>query len=376
MKSVFVTNFCPHYRIGAFEALAKQLFVRYYFFSDENEPYWERKNPTGLGAFESTTLSGFSIFPRFRISLSLVVVLLFSRYDVAIKCTNGRFALPVTFLIAKLRRKKFVLWQTIWYHPATFFHRLSYPLQKHIWRRADAIVVYGEHGKRFLESKGVPSEKIRIAWQAVDNSSFNRPVTNIEQSELRRRLGLQQEKIILYVGQLVPVKGIPFLIEAFRLIERKDVTLIIVGRGPLEEELKRLCINSDNVLFLGYLPPHELPVLYAASSALVLPSVSLPQMKEAWGLVVNEAMNQGCPAIVTDAVGAGIGGLVQNGKNGFVVPERNAAALAEAINLVVSDTDLASRLRLEARDTIREWTFERWASGFTDAVRYSMGEAG
>ncbi len=370
MRAVFVTNFCPHYRVGAFEELARRMLVNFYFFS-ESEPYWEKRNPTGGGKFAHVQLSGFPLLPRVRVSPGLIWHLLRDDYAIVIKCTNGRFALPVSYLIAKLRRKKFILWQTIWYHPATFFHRLSYPLQKHIWMHADAIVVYGEHGKRFLESEGVSSGKIRIAWQAVDNSSFNRSVTDSEQSELRQRLGLQQKKIILYVGQLIPVKGLPFLIEALRLIERQDVTLLIVGRGPLEEGLKHQYGNAGNVLFLGYLPPHELPVLYAAASALVLPSVSLPHVKEAWGLVVNEAMNQGCPAVVTDAVGAGVGGLVHNGKNGFVVPERNAEALAAAINKILSDNELASRMREEAARTIKEWTFERWAAGFVEAVQYA-----
>ena len=61
----------------------------------------------------------------------------------------------------------------------------------------------------------------------------------------------------------------------------------------------------------------------------VLPSITTRLFKEPWGLVVNEAFNQGVPVIATDAVGAAAGGLVENGVNGFVVPEGNSRAIEE-----------------------------------------------
>ncbi len=72
---------------------------------------------------------------------------------------------------------------------------------------------------------------------------------------------------------------------------------------------------------------------------------------------------------MTDAVGAGVGGLVRDGENGFVVPEQNDAALAQALEKVINEP--GARLRTGAKQTIQRFTFARWADGFVDAVNYA-----
>ena len=86
----------------------------------------------------------------------------------------------------------------------------------------------------------------------------------------------------------------------------------------------------------------------------------MPTGKEPWGLVVNEAMNQGVPVVVTEAVGAAAGGLVQSGRNGFVVPERNSAALAQAIERILTDAKLRKEMSQNSRQIIAGWDNERW----------------
>ena len=83
---------------------------------------------------------------------------------------------------------------------------------------------------------------------------------------------------------------------------------------------------------MGYVSPEEALTYYATADLFVLPSVTMPTGKEPWGLVVNEAMNQGLPVVATEAVGAAAGGLVQAGVNGFIVPERDSEALAQVIS--------------------------------------------
>lgn len=373
MKVLFVTNMCTHYRVGAYETLSKLLSVKFFFYSDGNEPYWEKRNPVGGARIDAETIPGWNILPRIRISPQLVWRLLRDDYDVVIKCINGRFALPVTFVIAKLRRKPFILWQTIWYHPATLFHRLSYPMLKYIWKHTDAFVVYGEHGREFLVAEGIPREKVFVAFQAVDNAVYGRAVSGEEQDDVRKKLGLRsdQAKVILYVGQFIPVKGLSFLIDAYKRVRRNDTTLLLVGRGELEERLREQARAMADVIFAGYVPPAQLAPLYAMATVFVLPSVSTPRVKEAWGLVVNEAMNQGCPAIVTDAVGAGIGGLVLDRNNGYVVHERNAEELANALGRLLNDDVLRRRMSDASKAAVAEFTYPRWASGFVDAVAYA-----
>jgi glycosyltransferase involved in cell wall biosynthesis len=375
MKTLFVTNACPHYRVGAFEELARHIDVEFFFFADEKEWSRESTNCPRAGDFRWTKFRGWEIFPRFRIAPLLYLHLLFDPYDAVIKCTNGRVELPLTYLIARLRRKKFILWQTMWQHPKTILHKLDFPFLRHIWMQADVIVVYGSHVRDFLLSHNVPAERILIARQAVDNSRFSQPVPEKIIEEFRAKAGLDESPLVVYVGRIVAEKGLDILLQAEQYLDAFPHLLVLAGDGSLRAELEDRCskLGLDRVRFIGYVHQDDLPALYANARAVVLPSVSTARWKEPWGLVVNEAMNQGCPVVVSDAVGAAVGGLVESGSTGFVVPEGNPHALADAIAKILQDKNLAQDMGAAARDRVRKWTFETWANGFVEALSVSKG---
>ncbi|MBC7227790.1 MAG: glycosyltransferase family 4 protein [Thermoflexales bacterium] len=373
MKIAFVTNICAHYRVKTFETLARYYDIDYYFFSAGDEWYWQQQHGVRAGDFHYEYLPGFRL-GRTRITPTLPWKLWRGNYDVYIKCINGRFALPMTYLIARLKRRPFILWTGIWMRLQTPFHRLAWPLTCHIYRHADAIVVYGEHVKRYLVSEGVPAERIFVAAHAVDNAAYNRPVTEEEKASLREQLGIAPgKKVVLYLGRLVEEKGLPHLVEAFASLQRDDAMLVIVGTGPEKECLERLVSErgiTDRVRFTGYVLPEKTMPHYAIAWVYVFPSITTPYFKEPWGLVVNEAFNQGVPVIATDAVGAAAGGLVQDGVNGFVVPERNSAVLTRALQRILDDADLRERLSQNARKIIAGWDNERMVLGFRQAIEY------
>ncbi|MBM4401209.1 MAG: glycosyltransferase family 4 protein, partial [Crenarchaeota archaeon] len=122
------------------------------------------------------------------------------------------------------------------------------------------------------------------------------------------------------------------------------------------------------VRFPGYVNPEKSVVLYSVSWVSVLPSVTTKSFKEPWGLTVNEAFNQSVPVISTDAVGAAAGGLLRNGINGFVVPERDTEALAKAMNAILSDEDLHLKMSQNAREDIRAWTNSKMVEAFASAI--------
>ncbi|MBW3535705.1 MAG: glycosyltransferase, partial [Gemmatimonadetes bacterium] len=107
--------------------------------------------------------------------------------------------------------------------------------------------------------------------------------------------------------------------------------------------------DGAGVRALGHVPRAELPALYAAADVLVLPSIRTATFTEPWGLVCNEAMHQSTPIVATDAVGAVAGGLVRDGRNGLVAPERDAAALAARLRAVAYAPELRARLGAAAR---------------------------
>ena len=377
MRVAFVTNMCPHYRVPLFENLARRFDVDYFFFSDGSERYWNQRNGTFTGAFRIRPMWHVGSGSRWSFTPQLPLAVSGSEYDVVVKCTNGRLALPAVFAATQLSRKPFVLWTGLWEHPRTVFHRLSFPFMKLIYRRADAIVVYGAHVKRYLEALGIEPAKIFLAPQTVQNRQFSADVPQAEVDDLRRRLGLDSAPVIVCVGRLVPEKGHAYLVSAFQqLLRRTTASLLLIGDGPLRDSIQRQCDAADisaRVHFIEHVPNTELARYYALASAMVLPSISTPTFREPWGLVVNEAMNSGLPVIATDAVGAAAGGLVLAGVTGAVVPERNADALAHAMVDIVSNPALRASMSQASRERVLNWNYDAMAGGFVEALQYALG---
>ena len=120
--------------------------------------------------------------------------------------------------------------------------------------------------------------------------------------------------------------------------------------------------------FIGHIDQTDLPVLLQASDALVLPSVSTRSFKEPWGLVVNEAMNCRLPVIATDSVGAAAGGLVIHRETGLVVPQRDASALASAIEELACDKMKRRSLGEAASARVLAWNYTAAADAFDAAL--------
>jgi len=128
-------------------------------------------------------LKGFHVFPRLKITPGLIAKLWRGNYDVIIKGIVGRFALPASFITAKLLGKKFILLTDIWQHPRSLAHCFSYWLLKAVYRYSDAICAYGNHVRDFVVSQGAREEKIFVMPFATDNALFDRTVAPQTRSE-------------------------------------------------------------------------------------------------------------------------------------------------------------------------------------------------
>lgn len=370
-KVAFVTTFCPHHRRKTFELLNSYCTIHYYFFSPGDEWYWQKEHGVHRGSFSHDYLGGFRI-GRTRITPSLPIRLWRDDYDVVVKCINGRFALPITYLVARLKRKPFVLWTGVWTRLRTPFHQLLFPLVRYIYRHADAIVVYGDHVKRYLRSEGVEAERIVIAPHAVDNDEYRQTISQQTRRALLQQLCIpEHSKVVLYLGRLEDGKGLEYLVEAFSLVKDRSAILVFAGSGSKKTLLERMVHKraiEAQVRFAGHVPTDGTVPYYASAKVVVLPSVTTHTFKEPWGLVVNEAFNQGVPVIASAAVGAAAGGLVQHEQTGLVVPEADSGALARAIQRVLADPKLHARLGAQAMTVIGDWDNGRMVAGFREAI--------
>jgi glycosyltransferase involved in cell wall biosynthesis len=191
----------------------------------------------------------------------------------------------------------------------------------------DGYFGFGERSREYLMSLGARRERIFVPCQAAALPNAYSP----EQALLERvRCREGNPPVFLFVGRLSPEKGIPTLLDAFaRLYQRIGTAqLRIVGNGPqwaqLHAQVAALGLGSA-VTFTGSLQDEPLSREYYGATCLVLPSSSEP-----WGLVVNEALAHGCPAVVSDICGC-VPELVIGGVTGYAFPAGDIPALEQTM---------------------------------------------
>ncbi|MBI5300727.1 MAG: glycosyltransferase [Chloroflexi bacterium] len=160
------------------------------------------------------------------------------------------------------------------------------------------------------------------------------------------KAGMKGEAHLLFVGHLRYYKGVNYLIQAMR--ELPHARLRIVGSGMQEHTWKQLTRDlgiASRVEFLGNVPDAELPAHFAACDVFVLPAC---ERSEAFGVVQLEAMAAGKPIVCTE-LGTGTSFVNVDGETGFVVPARDAHALASAIQKLMDDPGLRARMGAAGR---------------------------
>lgn len=269
---------------------------------------------------------------------------------------SGRVALPAAYLAARRARVPFVLWATLWAHPRTAAHALSYLPLRAIYRHADAIVTYGPHVSAYVRAKGARAPVFE-APQAVDAAFWEADADAPDR---------QTSYQVMFVGRSSGEKGLGVLVPAWNAsgLPTTQAALVLVGGGRIRAPSSA----TSAVLSVGPLPPSEVRNFYAGSDVVVVPSVPTRDFLEPWGLVVNEAFHQSRPVIATDAVGAVAGGLVRHERNGLVVPAGDPAALAAAMRRLHADPALRTRLGEQGHADVAAYTQDAWAAGVGRAL--------
>jgi len=199
------------------------------------------------------------------------------------------------------------------------------PMVIYALKNASHIVVVSTALKDKIIKLGINTSKISVIPNGYDPELFK----PIDKYEARRSLELPTEKkILLFVGNIYPVKGVSYLIEAMKIISERsnDIMLILVGEGYLKPQLQSTVKEyglSNKVIFAGSQPHERIPLWMNACDLLVLPSLS-----EGFGAVLIEAAACGKPIVASD-----IGGIPE-ASNKFgrrLVPPKNPHALANSI---------------------------------------------
>lgn len=185
------------------------------------------------------------------------------------------------------------------------------------------------------------------------------PVSQCEKAHLREKLGIQEDRMIVTVGQFIHRKGFDVLIKSASNLDKK-IGVYIIGGNPTDEYISlRTKLGADNVHFEGFKNKQKLSEYYKAADLFVLPT-----REDIWGLVINEAMAHGLPIITTNRCIAGI--ELVDFENGSIISPDSDKELTDSINRIIFDDNKLYMMGEKSLERIRWYTFENMAKVHMD----------
>jgi len=238
----------------------------------------------------------------------------------------------------------------------------------------DGVLTVGTANARWCQLNGIQLSRMVSCPHFVDNTYFSDHAAKFrpQAQELRTKWKIPLDAFcFIFAGKLQSKKRPQDLLEAFALVQAqgritgRPLHLLVVGTGEMETSCRSYAATFNlPISFVGFLNQSEIPAAYAVSDCLVLPS----DHGESWGLVVNEAMACGLPAIVSDLVGCAED-LVLTGVTGEVVPCANPQALAQSLIAMAANPERAARMGDKARELVlSKYTIEAAAEGIRNGL--------
>jgi D-inositol-3-phosphate glycosyltransferase len=244
-----------------------------------------------------------------------------------------------------------------------------------IVRQADVTIAStADEAEELVDAYGADPARVVVIPPGVDLSMFQ----PMDRAQARRTIGFDGGQMLLFVGRLERLKGVEIAIRALGLLndrEHPGLRMVIVGedvRDGEESEKDRLkAIASslgvrDRVDFVGSVAHHELPYLYSAADACVMPSYS-----ESFGLVGLEAQACGCPVVASRV--PGLRSVVRDGVSGYLIDGDDPAAYAERIGRLLADPQAAQQMGRRGSLLAQRFSWTRTADRLVDLFEGVIG---
>lgn len=236
--------------------------------------------------------------------------------------------------------------------------------------RFDAYLVVGRRARDYYAAYGADPRRMFFSPHFVDNDFFGDAAdrARTRRLALRQRWGLKPEAtVFLFAGKFISLKRLFDFIEAVAHAAQANPAVegLMVGDGPLRPEVETAIEQRKApVRLCGFLNQSAISEAYAAADALVLCSEG-----ETWGLVVNEAMAAGLPAVVSDRVGCA-DDLIRDGETGYVYPCGAVPALTAILGRCAAAVPALSRMGKAARRLVANYSVARAVDGTLEAIRF------
>ena len=378
LRVLIITEMIAPYRIPVFNALAKKndLEVHVVFLSETDSMLRQ------WVVYKKEIQFSYQVLPswRRRIGNNHMVLLnrglcaALSRWQPKVVILGGYNYLSSwqTIVWARKHDVPLVLWCESNLNDRRSNHILIKFMKRMFLRRSDGFVVPGKASFEYLMTFGISPNAISTAPNAVDIGLFARGAdwAKRHEAEVRREFDLPS-RFFLFVGRLVPEKGVFDFLEAYQELDsclRSEVSLVFAGGGAGEMALLRRAshIKPGRVQFVGFIQREQLPSYYGLAEGFVFPTRSDP-----WGLVVNEAMACGLPVVVSRVAGC-TADLVRDGWNGYIVSPGDISKIGESMRALAEQPALAKRMGLRSADHIRHYSPEACAAGLARAALQTL----
>lgn len=213
---------------------------------------------------------------------------------------------------------------------------------------ADHCIVASNFTARTLIENGVPRDRVHRVPYGAD----------VGPDEARGKRSSTFR--VLFVGQMVQRKGLEYLLKAWKKLRLPNAELVLAGRGRVDSKL--LGAFGSQFAYMGDISEAKLEYLYNSSDIFCMPS-----LVEGFGLVYLEALARGLPIIATPNTGAA--DIIEDGREGFIVPIRNVEALAEKLEWAYRNRSALHEMRIAARSLAMQYSWTRFRAGIVNVLQ-------
>ncbi|HEY9693365.1 MAG TPA: glycosyltransferase family 4 protein [Oculatellaceae cyanobacterium] len=237
-----------------------------------------------------------------------------------------------------------------------------------IYQKFSAFLYVGKANYGYFKEHGVSPEKLFFAPHAVDNERFfaSFETAKIDTITWKQELGIPENHgVILFAGKFEDKKRPLDLLQAFLQANLYEVSLLFVGTGHLEKQLRQLSVSHPQIKFASFQNQTLMPRTYAVADLVVLPSYGY---EETWGLAINEAMCMSRAVVASTHVGC-VQDLIQPYRNGLVFTAGDVSALAATLKEAFSDRERLRKWGEESRKIIDNYSYTQTTEGLKQALK-------
>lgn len=379
IKVAISQRICPDWRVPVFRELANRKGIDLTLFFGKGLPSGANRNAENIKGFKYKKLFTIAIqlngrgVEKYRVfHPTLLFYLLLGNYDVVITEPSTNFFNNILiFPLCKIFGKKFIWYEAGFPDRPSLYRWIMGPFLNIMINKSDSCITYNSRADWDLINIGIDQKKIFRAQNTLDEKQLKKDVSKFAKkaNKLKKDLGLGSSKVVLFIGGIEKRKRIKNIISATLMLRDKnlDIKVLIVGDGTYESKLRKGLteIEKKFTIFAGrHVDDAVLYIL--ASDIVVLPGQG--------GLSINHGFACSKPVIATpEAVAGGttVYDYIKDGKNGYVVGINDVIALANKINLVLSDADHYSMLCQGALFSSKKLSVEKMVDGMGNAIRYA-----